>query len=149
MKLFTSTWRFYLSILFFFGAVSAILQLDFSTFLSGIFLGIIFILPEILYFIKPAPEIWARWNASASSQKQQIRMERARNGELTPKWVDVTGKCACFVGSENNKKYRTTLKKCSCPDFAKRGVPCKHMYYLADCCNLLNQTDVNENKSSI
>ena len=65
------------------------------------------------------------------------RIDRSRNGELTPKYVDTKGRIAVFVGSSGGGKYRTTLKKCTCLDFKKRGVPCKHMYYLADQMDLI------------
>lgn len=40
-----------------------------------------------------------------------------------------------FAGSEGGQ-YHTTLSGCTCPDFQKRKVPCKHMYYLAIKCNI-------------
>lgn len=86
---------------------------------------------EIRYFMTPADQVWSRWNNCATSEAQRIRMGRALSGQLTVGKLDERGKCALFVGGRG-KKYRTTLERCTCPDFAERGVPCKHMYKLAD-----------------
>ena len=137
MKLFTKSWRFYVAILFLVGGIASLFQLNVASFFAGLFVAVLLVLPDLLYFFKPARDIWSRWDESGNSQKQKDRIERARSGDLTPQWVDVRGKCARFAGSQGGKSYKTTLKKCSCPDFAKRGVPCKHMYYLADSCGLL------------
>ncbi len=136
MKVFLSTWRFYFSILLILGSIICLFQGDIASFLSGTAVGILFVAPELIYFFTPAEKIWARWADTEASQKQLDRLERARNGELTPQWTDSKGKCAKFVGSSGGA-YKTTLKKCTCPDFKKRKAPCKHMYYLADECGLL------------
>ena len=60
---------------------------------------------------------------------------RALNGELTPVHIDLKAKTGTFAGSEGGQ-YHTTLSGCTCPDFQKRKVPCKHMYYLAIKCNI-------------
>ncbi|MBQ8947789.1 MAG: SWIM zinc finger family protein [Lachnospiraceae bacterium] len=82
----------------------------------------------------------SKWNYvdSIKSKPQLDRLMRAREGELTARKVDrISGK-AVFVGSTGGD-YKTTLNKCTCPDFQKRNMPCKHMYYLADACGLLDE----------
>ncbi len=97
--------------------------------------GIAFIIPEILYYRKTATEIWKKWDDVHHSNKQQERIDKAMNGDVTPKKIYPKSKCATFVGYQGN--YQTTLLRCSCPDFKKRRVPCKHMYYLAYELNVL------------
>lgn len=113
--------------------------------LAPISLGLILLIPEIIYLATPAENWWANWNESLNSNAQKTRLQRAISGDLTPKQVDVKFKNAIFVGSEGGK-YFTTLKKCTCPDFQKRGVPCKHMFYLANELHLLDlsQSDWDE-----
>ena len=136
MKLYTSTWRFWLACFFAISGVYGLIQ-TVSGGISCIIIAILLVLPEILYSRKSTEELWHSWDECSVSNKQFERIERSRNGELTPKFVDTKSRVAVFVGNSNSGKYRTTLKKCSCPDFKKRGVPCKHMYYLADQMELL------------
>lgn len=91
---------------------------------------------EFIYFKTPAETIWKRWK-DVEGIKSSERKERAVNGEVTPIHVYPNAKVAFFAGSQKGH-YRTTLKNCSCPDFQKRKVPCKHMYYLAIKCNVEN-----------
>lgn len=104
--------------------------------ISCIILGLLLVIPEIIYLAIPASQWWGVWDESLSSNAQKTRMNRAKSGELTPWHVNAKFKNAVFVGSEGGK-YLTTLKKCTCPDFQKRGVPCKHMFYLANEMHLL------------
>ena len=61
----------------------------------------------------PAPEydpFWGGWSPTIhADRKQKARCARA----------------------EENRNYETTLSSCSCPDFAERRLPCKHIYNLA------------------
>ncbi len=92
------------------------------------------LLSDILYTKAPAEKLWKRW-AFVEGEKAQARKERAAYGELTPTYIDTELKYGLFAGATNGK-YRTTLRRCSCPDFKKRKVPCKHMYYLASKCGV-------------
>lgn len=92
------------------------------------------LLSDILYIRTPAEKIWNRWSFVDGMGADQ-RKERAEIGQLTPMYIDTTFKYGFFSDSHGGK-YRTTLKKCSCPDFQKRKVPCKHMYYLAAKCGV-------------
>ena len=75
-------------------------------------------------------ELWAQWSDKHASHPQRERMKRASDGELTPDVFSEQTKCATFIGGSGSK-YTTTLFGCSCPDFQERGLPCKHMYWIA------------------
>ena len=94
------------------------------------------ILSDILYIKTPAEKLWKRW-AFVEGEKAQARKERAAYGELTPTYIDTELKYGLFAGATDGK-YRTTFCRCSCPDFKKRKVLCKHMYYLASKCGVEN-----------
>ena len=92
------------------------------------------ILSDIVYIKTPAEKLWSRWKF-VEGEKAQARKERAAYGELTPTYIDSELKYGLFTGTASGR-YRTTLCRCSCPDFKKRKVPCKHMYYLASKCGV-------------
>lgn len=89
---------------------------------------------DIIALFLPADTIWRRWS-DVAGEGASARKRRAIDGELTPIRIYPDSKKGVFSGSEGGK-YHTSLKKCSCPDFQKRKVPCKHMYYLADKCGI-------------
>lgn len=98
----------------------------------GVWIGISWVL-----FCKDAAKLadpekmWAKWTACADSKPQIQRMKRAADGDIAVKKFDPDQKMMVVVGSSGNKPYVVTLQKCTCPDFKKRGLPCKHMYYIA------------------
>ncbi len=63
------------------------------------------------------------------SPDQKKRMETAKKSATTPQSVDKEGMTAIFKGSGKNP-YVTTLNDCTCGDFFRRGLPCKHIYRL-------------------
>lgn len=77
---------------------------------------------------------WSQWS-DVCGEAAEARKRRALNGELTPVHIDPKAKTGTFAGSEGGQ-YHTTLSGCTCPDFQKRKVPCKHMYCLAIKCNI-------------
>ena len=79
-------------------------------------------------------DAWSQWS-DVCGEAAEARKRRALNGELTPVHIDLKAKTGTFAGSEGGQ-YHTTLSGCTCPDFQKRKVPCKHMYYLAIKCNI-------------
>lgn len=91
-------------------------------------------LHDVYVAFAPPAAIWRRWS-DVSGEAAEARKRRALEGELTPVRIYPESKKAVFAGSEGGR-YHTTLTKCSCPDFQKRKVPCKHMYYLAIKCNI-------------
>ena len=138
MRLFLITKRSWVSALLIVSAIYALFTGNFTGVGSCILVAILLILPELLYFMRPAASLWAKWSEVHTSQEQMKRYDRALDGDLTPLWTDSNAKCACFVGGQGGK-YRTLLTKCSCPDFKKRNAPCKHMYYLANSCSLIGK----------
>lgn len=141
MNLIFATKRGKFAIFFFIVGIFGLFSDPFGAFCC-IILALLLVLPEIIYLAIPAEHWWGIWDKTLSSNAQKTRMNRAMTGELTPKHVDTKCKNAVFVGNEGGK-YLTTLKKCTCPDFQKRGVPCKHMFYLANEMNLLGSDQEN------
>lgn len=143
MFLFTSTKRFYITLFFLFIAVIIPIQAATGAYseygpgeIAGMILlfaaiGIIFIIPEIVYSLAKTEKLLKRYEVSKDTRPQIERQERARNGELTPRKIVVKSRCATFAGRKGGS-YRTTLNSCTCPDFKERKAPCKHMYYLMD-----------------
>lgn len=82
------------------------------------------------YLGQTPAEAWAVWDGCHDFQPQKDRRARAMAGDLMPDAVDAERKVATFVGGRGDH-YTTTLLSCTCPDFAERGKPCKHMYFLA------------------
>jgi hypothetical protein len=74
-------------------------------------------------------ELWNRWSECHSDINQQKRMESAKKAACTPVFLDQTTGSAHFKGSSGN--HTTSLEQCSCIDFNRRRLPCKHMYRLA------------------
>lgn len=145
--LFFSTKRFWIAIWCFITAIitfpTGIAQNGLDYMGSVLFLiisGILFILPEVSYSKKSNEDLWKRWEKCHDSQEQAKRIKRAFEADLNPYKVCTDSRCAIFVSQstadKKKEKYRTTLKNCKCPDFKKRSIPCKHMYYLAKECGI-------------
>lgn len=73
---------------------------------------------------------WNQWESCHSKSGQSDRQKRASTKKLTPFSLDVNGCCATFKGS-GTELYKTSLSDCTCIDFHRRFLPCKHMYRLA------------------
>ena len=139
MKLFYSSKRGKVAIVLIVVGILGIFSDPFSG-LCCIVFGLLLFIPEFIYLASSSDSLWGKWGNPLDSNAQKTRIQRAMSGELTPLNVDLKSRCATFVGSDS-KKYRTTLKNCTCPDFKKRGVPCKHMFYLANELGLLKFDD--------
>ena len=70
-----------------------------------------------------------KWAGCHQDPEQQKRRAKAQDAACTPLSVDVDNKTGAFSGSSG--VYRTTLEDCTCVDFRRRKMPCKHMYRLA------------------
>lgn len=82
---------------------------------------------------------WTKWNNVHNTYAQKKRMRRAQDGHLTCTSIDVQRGAAVFQSNEPGREpYTTSVSSCSCPDFAERALPCKHMYYLASKMGLIN-----------
>lgn len=85
------------------------------------------------------------WDCSIHSDPEQIRRQKsAITTKLTPVSIDSSTFSGTFKGSSSSA-YLTTLGSCTCVDFFRRGLPCKHIYRLA---HELNQFNLGESVSS-
>ena len=72
--------------------------------------------------------IWDEWDESVHHKKgQYTRFHKALCDEVTV----VNRRYPATVQGSTGALYCTSLSTCSCPDFEKRGLPCKHIYRLA------------------
>lgn len=65
-----------------------------------------------------------------NEREQQSRMVKAHKDNLYIFPDTFDGSSAFILGSEGNV-YKTSFSSCTCMDFQKRKLPCKHMYKLA------------------
>ena len=65
-----------------------------------------------------------------NEREQQSRMVKAHKDSLYVFPDTFDGSSAFILGSEGNV-YKTSFISCTCMDFQKRKLPCKHMYKLA------------------
>ena len=73
---------------------------------------------------------WPAWGyATHSPSEQKSRMEKGIYSK-SMKLLDYDPRMhtACVLG-EHGEAYNIDASGCSCPDFRKRGLPCKHMYF--------------------
>lgn len=71
------------------------------------------------------------WDASIHLQPDQIkRRERAQRADVTPDSVDLVSQ-SCVIRGSGAAPYQVTLSSCTCSDFTRRNLPCKHIYRLA------------------
>lgn len=73
-------------------------------------------------------EEWSNWSDVHELPDQLKRIDSAKKANLTPYRIDDESGCGYFVGSAS---YETFLDRCNCSDFARRKLPCKHMYRVA------------------
>ena len=72
--------------------------------------------------------VWDEWDESVHHKKgQYTRFHKALCDEITI----VNRRYPATVQGSTGALYCTSLSTCSCPDFEKRGLPCKHIYGLA------------------
>ena len=78
---------------------------------------------------------------------QRKRIENAKSSKTTPLEVNKDAKTGVFPSS-NGKPYETSLHACTCSDFSRRKLPCKHIYRLAmECGELDVPFSTGENKN--
>lgn len=74
---------------------------------------------------------FANWDSSVNSTDDaQKRIKKAQSADLTPISIDFEAQTGLFNGS-GKKPYDVRLDFCSCGDFRRRKLPCKHIYRLA------------------
>ncbi len=76
---------------------------------------------------------WDLWDSSIHyAQGQADRVKRGRTEGIVLIWYNQrTGYAK--VKNARGRYYLVSRAGCSCPDFRDRGLPCKHMYFLASC----------------
>lgn len=74
-------------------------------------------------------ELWEQWSACHDAPDQQKRLSSAKTAACTPIELDRDAGTGTFSGSSGT--HSASLDKCSCIDFNRRRLPCKHMYRLA------------------
>ena len=85
------------------------------------------------------------WDFSIHSDSEQIKRQKsAAAAKLTPASIDSVSFSGIFKGSRSST-YLTTINSCTCVDFSRRHLPCKHIYRLA---HELNQFDLGSSVSS-
>lgn len=67
--------------------------------------------------------------------EQQNRMNRAKFENMRILELDKINKTCIVENSTHDSFYSVTMNSCTCPDFQKRFLPCKHMYKLCDALN--------------
>lgn len=75
---------------------------------------------------------WNLWDKSIHSLDEQLtRLERAvKSKKMSVLDYNEDTKIGSVMG-EKGGIYTVGADGCSCPDFNHRGLPCKHMYFLA------------------
>lgn len=92
--------------------------------------------------------VFGGWPEEMHSDFEQVkRIESAK--KLKKDVVSInTEEGRVLVQGSAADPYEATLQECTCPDFAIRQAPCKHMYYLAGEMGLLGDLPVYKKKES-
>ncbi len=91
---------------------------------------------------------FGKWpeNVHATAE-QQKRLESAKSSKTTPAHIDKENEKGIFPG-RGSTDYHTTLESCTCVDFARRKLPCKHIYRLAiELGRLKESVDIGTNRN--
>ena len=73
---------------------------------------------------------WPAWGYAAHRLKgQDDRIQRAINSRQMILIGYDKDTHSAVVQGERGALYEMNSQGCSCPDFVKRGLPCKHMYF--------------------
>lgn len=93
---------------------------------------------------------FGNWESSIHERDEQLkRITSAKRADTTPSCVDKIYKTGIFEGS-GKTPYQTTLNSCTCADFARRTLPCKHIYRLAmELGKFEGSFDTGRNKNSL
>lgn len=93
---------------------------------------------------KSKMENWIKiWDAAIHTTEHAAkRIKSAKSAELTPIKIDKKEMYGYFRGSHGH--YETWLNECSCNDFRRYKLPCKHIYRLAIELGFLNEKAVTD-----
>lgn len=90
---------------------------------------------------------WDMWKPEIHSSKEQLdRIKRASDSHNHIRLKSYSRRTTTGIvyGSSGNT-YLTCGNGCSCPDFKKRGLPCKHMYFISMVHDEYKSSKVNNN----
>ena len=83
---------------------------------------------------------FASWPEDIHTTADQVkRLTSAKSSKTTPSSIDRGNMTGIFPGS-SSAPYVTSLESCTCGDFIRRKLPCKHIYRLAIELGLLQET---------
>ena len=93
---------------------------------------------------------FANWDSELHGDVEQLRrITSAKMAKTTPQSIDKENQTA-FFPSSGETPYFTTLENCTCIDFARRELPCKHIYRLAMELGIIEETAIKGiNKNTI
>lgn len=94
-----------------------------------------------------SPTQWEQWNDIHQDPEQLKRQKSACKSEVSPVSIDFDDCSGVFHGSKTD--YSTDLNECTCIDFSRRMLPCKHMYRLAYELHLFQLPDTVKSNPSI
>lgn len=102
------------------------------TFLVLLVLGVYLWYPAFKYAATEAEILWSKWGKLSHCKKNKL-------DEF--KFDRVYEKTKYAMAKEPDKGYRTltTLENCTCIEFRRNHIPCKHMYRLAEILNLYKE----------
>lgn len=79
----------------------------------------------------PDIPVFGKWlEKDHQGEKQEKAIKKAKMEETTPVCIDRDAQTAVFWGS-GKEPYQTSLSSCTCNEFLRYKVPCKHIYRLA------------------
>lgn len=87
------------------------------------------------------------WNGVHDAPDQKKRIASAKSASCTPLSVTLDTSSGSFSGSHGI--YETTLESCTCIDFMRRKMPCKHIYRLAIQLGILSADGVKSDATQI
>jgi hypothetical protein len=153
MNFFISSFRFKIACVSFFGAalsvVNALLNGTPAADIIGKYgfsIGLMLLLSAVLWrpaftYVRTDPKLlWQRWGTaactSAAEESEEVRFERFYPKTKYALTRDPTG-----------YRVATTLLKCTCIDFRKKRMPCKHMFKLARLTGALAEENMRTHNS--
>lgn len=100
---------------------------------------------------------FGKWPDSIHDDPEQLkRIEKSKKADLKPLTIDLENR-VCTIQGSGKEPYYVSLDSCTCSDFTRRNLPCKHIYRLAselgqDNSNLqygINKKELNEKLFSL
>lgn len=81
--------------------------------------------------VSPDEKIQSDWAIIHCDHNSYDQLNRQKRSIRTlPVYINHNARCGFFLSSDMESIYTVFLFSCTCPDYEKRGLPCKHMYRL-------------------